>query len=125
MADEVKTDTSPQTVVPPVETTHDVAKQTTKAIIKPILLLSILTSAIPEPYIDYIYFAWIGVVIACYDLRPPTRGGKFQPLLMFVYHALNFIACNPQIAVQGLESSAMFKSAVKTTATPNKDKTDG
>lgn len=126
MPDEVKTtDTTPTT--PVAESDSSVVKQTTKAMVRPAILLSAITAVIPQPYLNYTYLAWLFIVIACWDLRPPTRGGRWQPALMLAYKALNFVACNPQFAVQGLESSVMFKNAGSKDASAAKvtEKTDG
>ena len=119
MTDEIKAvDTATANTAP---ANPSVAKQTTKAIIRPALILGTIMAAIPEPYVNYVYIAWLAIVVACYDLHPPTKGGKWLPVLMIVYRGLNFIACNPDIAVQGLASSGMFKGAAKSIAANNKD----
>lgn len=84
--------------------------QTVKAVVRPAVIVGALTAAIPQPYINYVYVVWLVIVVACYDLREPQGKGKWQPLLHALYTALNYIACNPQIPMQGLEEDIAKKA---------------
>lgn len=97
-------------------TTASATSQTVKAIVRPAAIIGALTAAIPQPYINYVYVAWLAIVVACWDLRPPQNKGKWQPLLSALYKALNYIACNPQIPMQGLEANVINKAATTSTA---------
>lgn len=107
--------------------TPSATTQTIKAVVRPAAIIGALTAAIPQPYINYVYAVWLVIVVACWDLRPPQSKGKWQPLLLALYKALNYIACNPQIPMRGLEANVINKTtaAVPAPVTDNKDKASG
>lgn len=107
--------------------TPSATTQTIKAVVRPAAIIGALTAVIPQPYINYVYAVWLVIVVACWDLRPPQSKGKWQPLLLALYKALNYIACNPQIPMQGLEANVINKGTVAVPApvTDNKDKASG
>lgn len=93
------------------ESTKTAARQTMKAVIRPMVIVGAMTTLIPEPYVDWVFISWAVIVVASYDIRKPNPNGKLAGLLTALYNVMNFIACNPQVALQGLERSPLLNKA--------------